>query len=103
MSDKFKATKVQLPRRAEIKTLLCTHKIEELSPKTDMSDEDAILQQCGEIAGKTGLSIDELASYFYSLAFEANPVQPSPLEEFMVGFYERVYTVPRSAIRQSSM
>jgi len=104
MSDfKFKPMKVQLPRRVEIKTLLDTKEIKALSPKTDMSDEGVILEQCREIAEKTGLSVDELASYFYSLAFEETPVQKTPLEDYIGGLYEEIYTEPRSVIRQSSM
>jgi len=42
-----------------------------LRPNPDLSDEDAVLEKCREIARRVGTSVDELASYFYSLAFEA--------------------------------
>lgn len=104
MSDlKFNTIKVYPPRRAEIKALLDAQAIEILSPKTDMSDEDNILQKCRAISTQIGVSVDELASYFYSLAFEAEPVQKSDLDEFIQEFYRRVYTEPRSVIHKSSL
>lgn len=91
---KFKPMKVPLPRRAEIRATLKAHEIEGLRPKIDMSDEDSVLLQCQEIAVKTDISTDELASYFYSLVFEADTELRSWIP------YEEIYTIPRAAIRE---
>ena len=68
---KFKLVRIQLARRDEIRLVLEAQGIELLRPSTSLSDQDDILQKCQEIAVKVNISIDELASYFYLLRFEA--------------------------------